>query len=220
MAGSSSPALAPPPGGDQNRGWQLLVVHSIFAGIVVVLLFGRLYTRSFITKSIGLDDYCIVVAVVSDIKYWTLNSLQAAKVSKVSSLVSLVLDVYQVRWGWGRHTYYLLQTLKSRERLIEASKLSTMNQINTILGLLFIKISIGLLLLRIFGSKKSWRWIIRSIMIFVFVTTVISVSMVLAQCRPLDKLWNTTHAGTCWSPEVVINIGYYNGGEFFNWIYT
>ncbi|KAK3168975.1 hypothetical protein OEA41_005423 [Lepraria neglecta] len=86
-----------------------------------------------------------------------------------------------------------------------------MNQINTILGLLFIKFSIGLLLLRIFGTKRTWRWIIRSIMAFVFVTTVISVAMVLAQCRPLDKLWNPTASGTCWSPEVVIHIGYYNG---------
>ena len=127
--------------------------------------------------------------------------------------MSLILDVYQVRWGWGRHTYYLLQTEKSRERLVQASKLSYMNQVNTILGLLFIKFSISILLLRIFGTKKSWRWALYSIMAFVFITTVVSFSMVLAQCRPLDKLWDPTAPGHCWSPDVVINIGYYNGGQ-------
>ena len=124
----------------------------------------------------------------------------------------MVLDVFQVRWGWGRHTYYLLQTPHSRARLLEASKLSSMNQINTIIGIFFIKLSIGLLLLRVFGVKRSWRWAIYSIVAFVFVTTVISFSMVLAQCRPLDKLWNTTLPGTCWKLDVVIDIGYYNGG--------
>lgn len=134
--------------------------------------------------------------------------------SQLSSIVSLVLDVFQVRWGWGRHTYYLLQTPESRAKLVEASKLSYMNEINTIIGLLFIKASIGLLLLRIFGTKKFWRWVIYSIVAFVFVTTVISVAMVLSQCRPLDKLWNRTRSGSCWSPETVVNVGYYNGGNF------
>ncbi|MCJ1433765.1 hypothetical protein MMC27_003130 [Xylographa pallens] len=182
----------PPPGGDQDIGWQLLVVHCTFAAIVVILLFARLYTRIFVVRAVGLDDYCIIVGVVS-------------------TLVSMILDVYQVRWGWGRHTYYLLQTPQSRANLIEASKLSSMNEINTILGLLFIKFSISLLMLRIFGTKKSWRWAIYSIMAFVFVTTVISAVMVLVQCRPLDKLWNPSQPGSCWSPETVINIGYYNG---------
>lgn len=96
-----------------------------------------------------------------------------------------------------------------------------MNQINTILAILFIKFSIAILLLRVFGTKRFVRWIIYSIMAFVFVTTVISFSMVLAQCRPLDKLWNKKAPGTCWSPQTVIDIGYYNGGKLLanskNW---
>jgi len=125
----------------------------------------------------------------------------------------MILDSFQVRWGWGRHVGCLLATSQSAAHFIEASKLSYMNLICTILGLLFIKSSIALLLLRIFGTKKVWRWVIYSILGFVFVTTVISVTMVLAQCRPLDKLWNPTRPGTCWSPQVVIHIGYYNGGK-------
>ena len=126
----------------------------------------------------------------------------------------MVLDVLQVRGGWGRHTYYLLQTPELRARLVEATKLSYMSQINTIFGFLFTKASIGLLLLRIFGTQKFWRWIIYGIMVFVFLSTVITVVTLLAQCRPLEKLWNPTVSGSCWTPDTTIKIGYYNGGKF------
>ena len=125
-----------------------------------------------------------------------------------------MLDVLQIRRGWGRHTYYLLQTPHSRERFLEAYKLLYMNELNTLIGIFFIKLSIGLLLLRVFGIKNSLRWAIYFIVAFVFVTTVISFSMVLAQCQPLAKLWNDSLPGTCWNADVLSNIGYYNGGQY------
>ena len=125
----------------------------------------------------------------------------------------MILCIVEVRWGWGRHTYYLLQTADSRGKLVQASKLSQMNLLNTILDLFFIKTSISILLLRTFGSRRIWKWVIQSIMAFVFVTTVVSAAMVLAECRPLKKKWNPTVSGKCWSPQVVVNVAYYNGGR-------
>ena len=63
----ASSALSPPFDGDQNRGWQLLAVHSIFLGISAILLFARFYTRIFIIGSVGFDDLSIALGVVSDI---------------------------------------------------------------------------------------------------------------------------------------------------------
>ena len=54
----------PPPGGDQNRGWQLLATHSTLSGIAVALVVARLYTRIVVVESTGLEDYSIVLAVV------------------------------------------------------------------------------------------------------------------------------------------------------------
>ena len=125
-----------------------------------------------------------------------------------------MLGVLQVRRGWGRHTYYLLQTPHSRERLLEAYKLLYMNQINFLIGIFFIKLSVGFLLLRVFGINKSLRRAICFIVAFVFVTTVISFSMVLAQCQPLAKLWNAALPGTCWNADVILYISYYNGGQY------
>ena len=66
MPGPTTPTLPPPPGGDQDRGWQLLAVHCTFTGIVTLLLFARLYTRVFIVREVGLDDYFIILGVVSE----------------------------------------------------------------------------------------------------------------------------------------------------------
>ncbi len=64
MADSSAPLL-PPLGGDQSKAWQDLVVHSILLGIGIILLFARLYVRTFIVRSVGVDDYFIILGVVS-----------------------------------------------------------------------------------------------------------------------------------------------------------
>ena len=56
--------MKPPPGGDQKRGWQLLATHSTLSGIATIVVFARLYTRITIVKSIGLDDYSIILAAV------------------------------------------------------------------------------------------------------------------------------------------------------------
>ena len=64
MADSSGFALPPPPGGDQNRGSQIIIVHSILSGIGAILVLLRLYVRMFIVKKLGMDDYFIVLALV------------------------------------------------------------------------------------------------------------------------------------------------------------
>ena len=65
MTDQNSTRFSPPPGGDENRGWQFLVVTWSFFCISFVLLVLRLYTRSRIVKNLGSDDYWIVSGVVS-----------------------------------------------------------------------------------------------------------------------------------------------------------
>ena len=126
----------------------------------------------------------------------------------------MILAGWQIKWGFGRHMYYLLQTQQSREQLIQSNKISTILQFLTVFDLLFIKCSIGFFMLRAFGSKRSCRWTVWSIMSFVFLATMINAITLLAQCRPLHKVWNSAAPGKCWSPDVVIRVGYYNGGMF------
>ena len=104
----------------------------------------------------------------------------------------MIIDVFEIRNGLGRHVYYLSQHQHTLEQLIEATKLQYINQIVTILGLMFIRISISVFLLRIFGlgTKRWWRWSLYLIMGITILTSLSSAIIVLTQCRPLPKLWN------------------------------
>ena len=78
---------------------------------------------------------------------------------------------------------------------------------------LFTRLSICLFLLRIFGTKVYWRRGLYAIMVFVTAVVIPTVVGLLAQCSPTKKLWDPTVHGSCWSPQTVINLGYFHGGE-------
>lgn len=80
---------------------------------------------------------------------------------------------------------------------------------------MFIRISICLFLLRLFGNKKRWRWALYSIMAFVTATNLSSAAVFLSECRPLKKVWDPSVPGTCVSSGTVVFAGYYNGGKIF-----
>ncbi len=128
----------------------------------------------------------------------------------------MILAGWQIQGGFGRHMYYLLLSSQSREALIQSSKISSILQLLTIFDLFFIKWSIGFFLLRVFGTRKSCRWSVWLTMAFVLVATTINAITLIAQCRPLNKLWDHAAPGKCWSAEVVMRVGYYNGGMFFD----
>lgn len=75
MAASGSPTPSSPLRGDQNRGWALIAFNATFSGIVLLLLLARLYTRTLIGRNnVGLDDYCIIMAVVSNMFRSNMNT--------------------------------------------------------------------------------------------------------------------------------------------------
>lgn len=62
----------PPAGGDQHRGEQLTILQSVFLFVATVLILLRLYVRTRVVPSLGLDDVFILLALVRD-------SMQAAR---------------------------------------------------------------------------------------------------------------------------------------------
>ena len=78
------------------------------------------------------------------------------------------------------------------------------------------RLSILLFLLRLFSVNRVWRQLLYIIMAILTVTNLVSAALVLPQCHPLAKLWNPELPGTCWSPQVRVNVGRFNGGESSN----
>lgn len=120
-----------------------------------------------------------------------------------------------VRSGLGRHIFYLLQNQHTLEQLSEATKLEYINEILIMFGIMFVRVSICFLLLRIFGlgTKRWWKWALYLVMVCAVLTCILSAVVALAQCRPLSKLWNPLVHGSCWGLKTTLAFGDYNGGN-------
>ena len=60
----SYPMGPPPVGGDQNRGPALRDVTIVSFTLVVLALVLRMYSRRFLVRQVGWDDYTIIAATV------------------------------------------------------------------------------------------------------------------------------------------------------------
>ena len=107
-----------------------------------------------------------------------------------------------MHWGVGKHITDL-----SKEQVIQAVKYDWYSQAPATLATCVARISIAILLLRLFGSKKMLRWYLYIITALQTVIGVLLVIVMFVQCRPLTALWGAT-AGSCWSPAVEQDIAY------------
>ena len=105
--------------------------------------------------------------------------------------------------------FYLSKNEHTLEQLVEATKLVYINQLIIILGVIFIKISITFFLMRIFGlsSKRWWRWSLYLVMVTNVLTSLSSMIVILAQCRPLASFGNSLVGGHCWTQTNLVNGG-------------
>lgn len=66
MSTPTAPLGNPPPGGDRNRGAQLLGSAVTFGVLAIMFVIARLVSRTFVTRNLGLDDLFMVAAIVSE----------------------------------------------------------------------------------------------------------------------------------------------------------
>ena len=89
-----------------------------------------------------------------------------------------------VHEGFGRHLYYLKQ---NPTQIPRATYWHTIWQPTFFLSVTMIRISICLLLLRIFGVNRAWRWALWVTVVLILVINIPSFIMIFTQCRPYAK---------------------------------
>jgi len=194
-AGPPGPPMpSPPSDGDRNRSVGLIWMQTVLTAVATALVLARLYVRSTIVRKLGLDDLFIILGLIL-------------------SIVTLALDGVQVHYGLGRHQYYLVFSQELMDGLTEAIKYGYITQMTLILSTMFTRVSICLFLLKIFGSRKVWKYGLYAIMAFAVTTNIASAVTVPVQCTPIEKLWNPMVPGTCWSLGVQIGMGDFQGGK-------
>jgi hypothetical protein len=95
-----------------------------------------------------------------------------------------------------------------------AVKLNWIGQAFHIMTIFFGKVSITIFILRIKGNKGPQAWALYILISFLLVGSVISVAFIFAQCSPTSALWNHAIVGKCWSPKILVEIGYFTSCTF------
>ncbi|KAL9001977.1 MAG: hypothetical protein Q9188_005073 [Gyalolechia gomerana] len=164
----------PPRNGDENRQGGILATSFLVAILASMVVACRMATRIWLVRNVGWDDYTILCATIG-------------------ILIGCGLVVVEVHYGLGRHKYYLTDW-----QFIEFSKYSYGEWIQTFQTLMFNKLSICFLLLRIPVEKRYIRPI-QGAIVFLIVTNIVLTLLWIFQCNPIAGSWNKQTPATCFT---------------------
>ncbi|OBT98391.1 hypothetical protein VE01_03129 [Pseudogymnoascus verrucosus] len=163
---------------------KLLVVLWTFLGLTTVTVGLRCYVRLAIAKSFGVDDWFMVIGY-----------------GLFASLVAVL--VVSIHYGLGKHAL----DLESYQQ-INAAKYLIIGELIYIIDSGFIKISVGLLLLRL-AVVPIHRYILHASIYILALWTTVTFLIVAFQCRPLSLAWNpASGTGTCMAAISITRLGY------------
>jgi hypothetical protein len=91
------------------------------------------------------------------------------------------------------------------EQAVTVARLNWISQAWCIAGLMFGKLAVATLILRLQAPAK-WRTIaIWTMCIILVLYDLIQITLVFVQCHPVEALWNPAVKGECWSPWIVVD---------------
>lgn len=169
-----------------NRGPELGAVCYAFAAVALVSALLRFYVRLRIVKSFGVDDYFMLVSLISFLLF------------VASSLIG-------IHFGAGRHL--LAISNYGREKAIMCWWFCYLWYC---LAMTATKVSIGYFLLRVV-VRRTHLWIIYSVMGLNILSGIAFFFITLFQCTPVSKFWNRDQPGKCLGMDAVISITYVYG---------
>ena len=112
--------------------------------------------------------------------------------------------------GFGEHSGHL-----PLPELIRALKFAWIAQIPAVLSKSVSRISIGILILRLFSVHKWLVWFVIIVLILNTSICILALMMVFLQCTPVAALWNPLLAPTakCWNPVIQRNFAVASSGQ-------
>ncbi|KAI9157925.1 putative integral membrane protein [Paramyrothecium foliicola] len=182
---------APPPFPDVNRGAGLVVAAWLMGVAGCTLLAMRMYVRSVIIKTIGWDDWTMVIATIL-------------------AIVTNITVTLQVHYGVGRHAMYLTE-----ENRVNAVYMIWLAVPFSPGSAAFGKVSIALLLMRLMNRNRFREALLWVLIFLLFAVNLVLIVITFAQCQPVTFLWERVRAqpppGVCWEPTIQQNYGYFQG---------
>lgn len=180
---STTPLHSLPP---THVGIALISVTSILEILAIVTTSCRIAVR-WKRRLIGWDDILMVAA-------------------SIFAVLRFSIIIYATTIGYGHHEDNL-----SQDQYNNVNFFSWLGQISLFICLCFLKISIGLLIMRIKEDRKS-RMFQLGLLVGLVLSNVEVLIVLLAECRPITAYWDPG-AGRCWSTKIriysiYIQVGY------------
>ncbi|KAH6711072.1 hypothetical protein BKA61DRAFT_695010 [Leptodontidium sp. MPI-SDFR-AT-0119] len=176
---------------NSDKGSKILAITGSFTAFACLVVMMRLYVRTFMLKTIGADDYVMIVAMVCS----------------AGVFACFVGEVYN---GVGHHIIHP----KLLENMMTIFHWSWFHGWVNVIGISSVKISIGLFLLRLVQGKWYKRILVAWI-IFIIIFTVASVGTLVFQCLPVSAAWDIMLRfdpnTKCYSISIFRSIGLFNG---------
>ena len=173
--------------------------------IAVFLVVLRCYQMTIVKKVRG-DDICIILGMVR--KYTESGANAHTDGGQIFGLVTTSTSLVEVHNGLGRHIYFL-----SPDMITNLAKFQVFSILFILISAAFTKASICIFMLRLFQRQKALTWLVYGTLLFIFLSYLVNIIVVPAQCRPTQKIWIPSTPGDCWGPSVQINASYFQGGE-------
>ncbi|KAI1036570.1 hypothetical protein LB503_002955 [Fusarium chuoi] len=145
----------------------------------------RTYTRAVLMKSLQLDDWLMLVA-------------------QIIFTISCAFILEGVQKGIGKHN----DAIKDDEAKVQALMWQALATATYILDMMFIKLSIGVFLLRL-CVKRVYVWIIWISLAIISIWSVVLFFWNLFQCKPVEMQWDfRIKDGNCVSADQIVSAAY------------
>ncbi|KAI0110718.1 hypothetical protein GGR51DRAFT_74137 [Nemania sp. FL0031] len=110
-----------------------------------------------------------------------------------------------LQWGLGKHDNDLSFT-----QLVNVTKYVWLSTIPGLLGTLFARASIAVLLVRLFGKKRWLKWYLILWTIFESLATITLLIVIFVQCSPVEGLWDPSIPARRWNPNIELYLAFFS----------
>ncbi|KAK2736470.1 hypothetical protein FQN55_001647 [Onygenales sp. PD_40] len=183
--------MDPRPGSPtDDKGPMLMAVMWSLTAVTILIVAARLTIRATIVRSVGLDDWLIVVGMLIGVAY-------------------VIVTTLNIAGGYGKHQY----TLEPPE-IQNAIMLNSVSFIFGILSFAIPKMAVVAMLNRILNPSKTQRIFLWSLVSLAGVVSVVCILVLFTMCHPPRALWDLQlqqQGATCNSPWILINYAIFTG---------
>ncbi|KAL7797535.1 hypothetical protein V8C37DRAFT_279492 [Trichoderma ceciliae] len=145
----------------------------------------RTYTRAVVIKSVQEDDWLMLVA-------------------QVIFTLSCAFVFSGIHDGMGRHN----AAITDDDKKISALMWQALATVTYVINMMFIKMSIGIFLLRV-SARRVYNWIICVSLAMIMIWSLVIFFYDIFQCSPVQKQWDfRIQGGKCASPDDIIAAAY------------